>query len=78
MPSCCCERTVPRPTLDPLVSTWKGSVVVGMERTGAAVTVAFKASKASWHAGVHSQSFLSKVSVFKGHALAAKSHMNCQ
>ena len=76
MLSCCCERTAPRPTLEPSVSTQKGSVAVGMERTRAVVTAAFRASKASWHTVVHSQSFFSEVSTFKGHTLAAKSHIN--
>ena len=39
------QRTAPRPTPEPSVSTLKGSVAVGMERTGAVVMAVFKALK---------------------------------
>ena len=47
LPLCRWESTAPKPTPEPSVSTWKGSVVVGMARMGAVVTACFQALKAS-------------------------------
>ena len=66
------------PIPEPSVSTQYGSASVGIAREGVDVMVSFNFWNASWHSGVHSNSFLTDVSALRGCAIWAKFCTKCQ
>ena len=76
-PLCFWERIALMPISELSVLTQYGSVLVGIVSEGAEMMISLSFWKASWHSGVHSNSFLTNISAFNGHAIWAKFCTKC-